>query len=345
MSEKAIKAGISHGDINGIAYELILKLSEDMHLFETCIPIFYGSTKILAYHRKVLNLPAVNFSSINRPEDAGAHRLNVLNVTNDELTVELGKPTPEGLQAADLALARALDDLAAGKIDVLLTLPAQTDPVATIEVHTAHENKSLKILVSNDIRIALATGNVPLSDVPALLTEEALTGKIIALRSSLIRDFQITFPRIAVLALNPAGAPETLTTAAIQAASDAGVQCFGPYVAADFFASGRHQTFDAVLALYHDQGMIAFRSLVDEEHAYLIANLPHIVAVPNLPASFDKTGKNESSPRALREALYLAVDACHNRDIDRTINSNPLKKQYFDRGSDNVKLDLTKEDI
>lgn len=340
-----IRAGISHGDTNGIAYELILKMFDDTHIFETCIPIVYGSSKILAYHRKTLDLPAVNVSNINRAEDAGANRLNMINIVSEDLIVELGKPTPESAKAADVALNRALDDLKAGIIDVLIVAPSEIDPVRTAEMKAAREQKSLQLLTHDSFRLALATGNVPLADVSALLTEEALTEKIIALRDSLIRDFQVTFPRIAVLALNPQVEQETVTTQAIKTASDAGVLCFGPYAADDFFALDGQRRFDAVLAMYHDQGMIAFKTLVNEDHALFIGNLPFIVTAPNIHVSFDKAGKNESSPNALQKALFLAIDIYNSRETDKQINSNPLKKQYFERGSDNEKLDLTKEEI
>ena len=345
MNEKMIKAGISQGDTNGISYELILKTFDDTHIFETCIPIVYGSSKILAYHRKALDLALVNISNISRAEDAGANRLNMINVLREDLMVELGKPTPESARASEAAIDRALDDLKAGSIDVLIVAPSQADPVFVVETKMAHEKKSLKILSSDSFRLALATADVPLAEVPALLTVDSLTEKIIALRASLIRDFQITLPRIAVLAINSQIEQENITIQACQAADDAGVQCFGPYAADDFFASDQQRRFDAVLAMYHDQGMIAYKTLVHEEHAFFIGNLPSIITAPNIRASFEKAGKNECSPETLRKALYLAIDICKHQKIHKEITENPLKKQYFERGSDNEKLDLTKEDI
>jgi 4-hydroxythreonine-4-phosphate dehydrogenase len=340
-----IKAGISHGNVNGIAYELILKMFDDAHVFETCIPVVYGSSKILSYHRKTLDLPAITVSNINRAEDAAPNRLNMINVVGEDLVVELGKPTPESAKASEIALQRALDDLQAGTIDILVAAPSETDPLPLVENKIASESPSLQVLTNDSFRLALATGNVPLAKVPALLTTESLTKKIIALKISLIRDFQVTFPRIAVLGLNPQIEPDDTTAQAVRAASDAGVLCFGPYAADDFFASDQYRKFDAVLAMYYDQGMIAFKTLVNEEHALFIGNLPHIVTAPNIHAAFEKAGKNESSPEALRKALYLALDIFNNRETDKEINRNPLKKQYFERGSDNEKLDLTKEEI
>ena len=345
MNEKKIKVGISQGDTNGIAYELILKTFDDAHVLETCIPIVYGSSKILAYHRKALDINPVNVSNINRPEDASTNRLNMINVIKDDLLVELGKPTPESAKASSMAIDRAFDDLKSGAIDVLVMAPSQTDPVFEIEAQTAHEKKSLKLLSGDDFRLAFATSAVPLDKVPALLTEKSLTEKIIALRTSLIRDFQVCLPRIAVLAINPQIEQDDVVSRACRTASDIGVQCFGPYLAADFFASNQQNKFDAVLSMYHDQGMIAFKILVQEEHAFFIGNLPYIVTTPAIHASFDKAGKNECSPVTLRKALFLAIDIYNHQKIHREITGNPLKKQYFERGSDNEKLDLTKEEI
>jgi 4-hydroxythreonine-4-phosphate dehydrogenase len=214
-----------------------------------------------------------------------------------------------------------------------------------VESKTGHEKKSLTIFSGDSFRLALATTDVPLAEAPALLTVDTLTEKIIALRASLIRDFQITLPRIAVLAMNPPIGQENITVQACQMATDAGVQCFGPYLAGDFFASGLQRKFDAVLAMYYDQGMIAYKILVPDDHAFLIGNLPYIVTTSSIGASFEKAGKNECPSGALRKALYLAIDVCKNRKIHREITENPLKKQFFERGSDNEKLDLTGEEI
>jgi 4-hydroxythreonine-4-phosphate dehydrogenase len=345
MSERLIKVGISHGDTNSIAYELILKAFDDARIFESCIPIIYGSSKVLAYHRKTLDLPSLNVNNINRAEDAGHSRLNILNVIKEEIMVELGSPTVESAEASDVALNKALEDLKAGVIDALVTAPTVKDPIHRIEPDTAGERKGLKIVVNNSFRMALATDRVTLAEVPSLLNVEMLTEKIKALRDGLVRDFMVISPRIAILSLNPQVDMEETTTLAIKAASDAGVYCFGPYSADDFYASEKNRKFDAVLAMYHDQGMIAFQSIANEESAFFIGNLPFIITAPNQHVSFEKAGKNASDPDSLRNAIYLAIDLYHNRKTDTEINLNPLKKQYFERGSDNEKLDLTKEEI
>jgi 4-hydroxythreonine-4-phosphate dehydrogenase len=344
MSDKTIKAGITQGSTNGISYELILKMFSSATPFETCIPILYGSGKTLSFHRKQLDLPAINIQSVGTVEEAASGRLNIIHVGSDDQPVELGKSTPESGAAADAALFRALDDLESGAIDILLLGPTESDPTPTVEARIAPgtgKGKTLKLLVNDHFRLALATGNVPLAEVSNLLNTESLTEKIVALRQTLIQDFQVTFPRIAVLSLNPAGESEDITTPAIQAAAAAGVLCFGPYASGDFFASKRYRTFDAALAMYHDQGTIAIRTLTTEEHAVYLGNLPHIIAASSLPAALDKAGKNESSPESLRRALHLAIDAFRSRQRHKEMSSNPLRRQFFERGSDNEKIDLT----
>ncbi|GHT72220.1 4-hydroxythreonine-4-phosphate dehydrogenase [Bacteroidia bacterium] len=347
-----IKVGITQGDINSVASEWILKTLEDVRVFEFCTPVVYGSSKVLNYYKKILELPAVSLHTINQAEDAGANRLNVVNVIGDEMVVEVGKPTAESAKSATMALTRALQDLKKGSIDVLLTAPAVSDSLQQIEVEIEQPKKGLKISVCDSFRMALATDKSSLSEIASVLTTELLTEKIKVLQHSLIHDFLLTSPRIAVLSLNPQAGireklgkeEETIIAPAVKAASDAGIICFGPYSADQFFGSGDYRQFDAVLAMYFDQGMVAFQSITSGEGAIFTANLPYVFTSAHQDVSFEEAGKNTSSPDSFRTALYLAVDIFRNKLIDKEINKNPLKKQFFERGSDNEKLDLTKEE-
>jgi 4-hydroxythreonine-4-phosphate dehydrogenase len=351
MNDKIIKVGISQGDINGIGYELILKTLEDARIFEFCIPVIYGSSKILAYHRKVLGFPSFNINNINQANEANVNRVNVLNCGNEDQVVELTRPTPEGAKAAQQALERAIEDLNSGAIQVLLLAPTLEDPMPLIEEKAGKGKQALKIFVKDSFRIAVATNKAPLSEVPALLTVERLTKKIKLLQESLIHDFILTAPRIALLSLNPdAGEKKYLGTEekeiiipALTAASESGICCFGPYPADNFFNSEIYKKFDAVLAMYHDQALIPFRSITFGEGCGYIAGTPVIVTAPDQNVSYEMAGKNLSSEAAFRNALYLSVDLFHNRKSDKEIYANPLRKQYFERGTDNEKLDLTKD--
>lgn len=355
MAENLLKVGITQGDTNGIAYELILKAFEDNRLFEFCIPVIYGSSKVLAYHRKVLNLPSYNLNNINNAQDSGTERLNIINVSKEEIMVDFGKPTPESAKAADVSIKRAIEDLRERGIDILLTTPATVD--SSIYEQDQDQQSQQKVqpvnmLVNNSLRIGFATDKISLSEINSVLTKESLVDKIKALNFSLIHEFMITSPRIAVLSLNPgAGIKDTpgkeeleVIIPALKEASLSGIFCFGPYSADSFFGTNEYLNFDAILAIYYDQGMIAFQSITGGEGIKYTANLPFISAAPNQTPSFEKAGKNLCSPDSLRDALYLAIDIYRNREINKEIYKNPLKKQYFERGSDNEKLDLTKDE-
>ncbi|MCL1937686.1 MAG: 4-hydroxythreonine-4-phosphate dehydrogenase PdxA [Candidatus Azobacteroides sp.] len=348
-----LKIGISQGDTNSIAYELILKAFEDARMYESCIPVIYGSSKALAYHRKTLELPSLNINNIHRLEEAAPNRINMYNVVHEEVMVELGKSTADSLKAAETALAKGWEDLQTGQINILLAAPSTADIAAKIDEGADNERKSLKILIKEGLRIALATDKIPLAEVPFALTTDQLAEKIITLQASMIQDFMINSSRIAVLSLNPqSGIKEKLgkeeleiIIPAIHKASEEGVVCFGPYSADDFFGSDEYRRFDAILAMYYDQGATAFQSITAGEGAIYYAGSPYIVVSPYIGVSYHNAGKNKTLPDSFRESFYLAADIYRNREIDKEINKNPLKKQYFERGSDNEKLDLTKDEV
>jgi 4-hydroxythreonine-4-phosphate dehydrogenase len=352
MNEKLIKIGITQGDINGIGYELILKTLEDARIFEFCIPVVYGSSKILAYHRKALDLPPANINIINQAKDAHVNRINLINSVSDDLMVELTRHTKDSVEAAEAALLKAVADLKAGNIQALLTAPAVADPATLIESETGEGKQALKMLVKDSFRIALATGKIPLAEISTLLTAEYLTEKIKLLHSTLLHDFIVTSPRIAVLSLNPGAEDkehwgkeeQDIIVPALAAAAEAGICCFGPYPADKLFGSDDYRKFDAIMAMYHDQAQIPFRSITSGEGIYYMAGLPVIATAPDMGVSFELAGKNLSPEDSFRNALYLAVDLVRNRMFDKDIYANPLRKQYFERGSDNEKLDLTKDD-
>jgi 4-hydroxythreonine-4-phosphate dehydrogenase len=351
MSDKLIKVGISQGDINGISYELIIKTFEDVRIFEFCIPVLYGSSKILAYHRKAMELPSVNVNAIHHAGEAGINRLNIVNCGNEEIAVDFSKTNPESESMAKRAAQRALSDLKAGLIDALVLAPSNIDEDQLLSEQM--ERAPLKMLVHNTFRVALASGKIPLPDVFPQLTVDLLVDKIKALHASLIRDFMVTLPRIAVLSFNPGmgikerkeGREETeIIIPAIKAAHENRIVCFGPYSGDEFFTESNHTKFDAILAIYHDQGAIPFRSLSFDEGASYFAGLPFVVTAPVQSVSYGKAGKKESSEASFRNAVYLAVDVFQKRKLNEEINANPLKKQYFEKGSDNEKLDLTKDE-
>ncbi|MDR1764329.1 MAG: 4-hydroxythreonine-4-phosphate dehydrogenase PdxA [Dysgonamonadaceae bacterium] len=352
MSDKIMKIGISHGDVNGVAYELILKTFCEPRMYENCIPVVYGSAKVVAYYRKMMDLPQFSVNNINHPNEAAPNKLNVISCETDDVTVELGRSTPLINKLAEQAFQRAVADLTAGHIDSLISAPSQVDERAAFDQLAGNGKKAINILIKDNLRIALATDRIPLSEVSASLSLEALVAQIRTLQSVLIHDFLIDFPRIAVLSLNPGAGlrenkfgreEEELIIPAVKEASKAGIVCFGPYSADDFFGNEYYDRFDAVLAMYHDQGCIPFRALSDNEGVCYSAGLSCTRIAPDTGVCYDKAGKNETSEAPFRNSVYLAADIFKNRLFDREINANPLKKEYYEKGSDNEKLDLTKD--
>ncbi len=364
MEEQLIRVGITHGDINGVGYEVILKAFSDNRLAELCTPVIYGSSKIAAYHRKTLELPQVNMSIISRAEDAGPNRINIINCVDEEAKVELGKPTQMAGEAAYRALEAAVNDLKKGMIDVLLTAPINKNTIQNENFrfpgHTEYlesefnENGTgaLMILMNSDLRVALVTGHIPLSQVSQAISQSVIVEKLKLFDHSLKQDFNIIRPRIAVLSLNPhagdagllGNEEETTIIPAMKEAEQEGVMSFGPYAADGFFGSGMFDKFDGVLAMYHDQGLIPFKTLVMEEGVNFTAGLSVVRTSPAHGTGYDIAGQNTASEESFRQALYQSLDIYRNRIRYKEANAHPLRKQYFDKGSDNEKLDLTKEE-
>lgn len=359
-----IKVGISHGDINGVSYELLLKTFSDERLTELFNPIIYGSSKSASYNRKALNCRPVNFNIVNQVEQCGTGRVNLINCVKEEVKIELGQPSQEAGKSAFIALNSATDDLGSGKIDVLVTLPINKDTIQSDDFHfpghtefleqrfSSKGEKSLMILVDDNIKIALATTHVPISEVSSKINKADIVEKILILNNSLRRDFRIETPRIAVLALNPHAGEngllgkeeQEIIAPAIREAQDSGVLCVGPFAADGFFGSGKYKDFDAILAMYHDQGLIPFKTIAMESGVNFTAGLPFVRTSPAHGTAYDIAGKGVASDESFRQAIYLSVDIFKNRKAFDEARANPLRKMYFDRGKDDEKLDLTKEE-
>ena len=357
MEHNKIKVGITQGDVNGIGYEVILKAFEDPTMLELCTPIVYGSPKIMTYHRKALELET-SFTIINSASEAVHGKLNVVNCCEDEVKVELGKPSKESGKAAFDALEKAMAEYKEGKFDVLVTAPIHKQMIQsesfTFPGHTEYieqsigEGKALMILANDCLRVALATGHVPVSKIATTLTQELIVEKLTIFNTALKSDFGINGPRIAVLALNPHAGDggvigteeETIIAPAIKATREQGIICFGPYPADGFMGSGAFNRFDGVLAMYHDQGLAPFKTLAMENGVNYTAGLPIIRTSPDHGTAFDIAGKNMASADSFRQALYMALDIYRNRKNDAEANKNPLRKLYFEKRDDSDKLKL-----
>ena len=365
MEDSKIKIGITHGDINGIGYEVILKTFAEPAMLELCTPIIYGSPKVAAYHRKSLDLPT-NFSIINSAPEAGRNKLSIINCANDEIKVEYSKPDVEAGKAALSSLEKALSDYKERLIDVIVTAPINKHTIQSetfsfpghteyIEERAGEGRKSLMILLKGDFRIALVTGHIPIKEVAPTITKELIQEKISIFDKSLKLDFGIESPRIAVFALNPHAGDEGLIgneeqeiiIPAIQEMAAKGILCYGPYPADGFMGSGNFANFDGILAMYHDQGLSPFKTLAMEDGVNFTAGLPIVRTSPAHGTAYDIAGKGIASEDSFRQAIYVAIDVYRNRLCDKIIRANPLRKQYHEKrdDSDKLKLDTVDDDI
>lgn len=357
-----LRVGITHGDFNGVGYEVILKAFDDNRMLELCTPVVYGSAKIAAFYRKGLELQGTPVVQIAEPAQARADALNIINVIGQEAHISPGESTTEAGAAAFAALERAVADLRAGEIDILVTAPINKHNIQSdlfsfpghteyLEASVGEGEKSLMILCNDSLRVALVTTHLPISKVPAAITEEAVLEKLTLFEKSLRKDFGIVKPRIAVLSLNPhagenglLGSEEKeIIAPAVAKAWDNKIQAFGPYAADGFFGSGLYAKFDGVLAMYHDQGLAPFKTLSMENGVNFTAGLPVVRTSPDHGTGYDIAGKGKASEESMRAAVYMAIDIYRNRAVYDEMTANPLKKYYHEKGKDNVVLDLTKD--
>lgn len=365
MEEQKIRVGITQGDINGVGYEVILKTFAEPMMCELCTPVIYGSPKVAAYHRKALDLPT-NFSIVPSAADAQSNKLSIVNCSDDEVKVEFSKPDPEAGKAALGALERALEEYKAGLIDVLVTAPINKHTIHSeqfafpghteyIEERVGGGQKALMILMKGDLRVALVTTHLPVSQIAQTITQALVEEKIALFNQSLKMDFDISAPRIAVLSLNPHAGDEGLLgheeqdiiIPAIQTMRDKGVLCYGPYAADGFMGSGNFSHFDGILAMYHDQGLAPFKALAMDEGVNFTAGLPIVRTSPAHGTAYDIAGKGVAVEDSFRQAVYTAIDIFRNRCRDKERHASPLHKQYYEKrdDSDKLKLDSTEEDL
>ncbi len=363
MKETKIRVGITQGDINGIGYETILKMLADEEMLELCTPVVYGSAKIASFYRKLLELPTVPFTQVPSGADIMDGVNNIINVVPEDMKVDPGVSTPVAGQAALAALERAVADLKAGDIDVLVTSPINKHNIQSdtfrFPGHTEYleasmgddGNKALMVLCNNALRVALVTTHMPIKDVASAITCDAIIEKLTIFHRALMRDFGIDAPRIAVLALNPHAGEDGLLgneekeviTPAIEQAKQQGMLAFGPYAADGFFGAGMFDKFDGVLAMYHDQGLGPFKTMSMDAGVNYTAGLPYVRTSPDHGTAYDIAGKGEASPDSLRAAVFQAIDIWRSRKREDACHRNPLRKQYVAKGSDNVVLDLSKD--
>lgn len=341
---KKIKVAITHGDINGVGYEVILKAFSDARMFEHCTPILYGSTKVASYHKKLL--PQLQqdfvFTGIQDPAQAQDKKFNVINLTQDEIKIDIGKSTETAGLLSRMALDRACEDLKRGTVDVLVTAPINKKNIQSGDFdfpgHTEYlsnkfNGKSLMMMVCDRIRIGIVTNHLSLRQVPDAITKELLVEKIELMHNSLKRDFGIPMPKIAVLAIDPHAGDNgvignqdaEVVKPAIDAAYANNILVYGPFPSDGFFGSSEFNKFDGVLALYHDQGLIPFKLMSFTEGVNYTAGLDIIRTSPAHGTGYDIAGKGKASEQSFRHAVNLACDILRHRHEYDLLTANPLK--------------------
>lgn len=339
--EKKIKLAITHGDMNGVGYEVILKTFSDVRMFEQCTPILYGSTKIASYHKKLLSQQDLNYTSVHDPRQATDNKFNVVNLVNDEVKIDVGQSTELAGELSRMALEKACDDLKNGYADVLVTAPInkkniQSDtfdfPGHTEYLSDKFGSKSLMMMVCDRIRIGIVTNHLSIREVPEAITRDLLMEKIEIMNESLRRDFGIPMPKIAVLALDPHAGDNgvigsddlNVVKPTIDEASAKGMLVYGPYPSDGFFGSSEFNNFDGVLALYHDQGLIPFKLMSFTEGVNYTAGLPIVRTSPAHGTAYAIAGKNMASEQSFRSAVYLACNIYRNRIEYDELTKAPL---------------------
>ena len=342
--DRKIRVAITQGDINGVGYEVILKTFGDSRMYDFCTPVLYGNSKVASYHKKLLtSMPQeIQFNNIQSASEAKDGRFNVINLTNEEIKIDLGKSTEvAGLQSR-LSLNRACADLKAGLVDVLVTAPINKRNIQAPDFdfpgHTEYlsyqfGSQSLMLMVCDRIRIGIMTNHYALKDVPGALTHDLLRDKMVLMNETLRRDFGITRPKIAVLALDPHAGDDgvigdfdkKVIRPVIDEVQNEGVLAYGPFPSDGFFGSSEFNKFDGVLALYHDQGLIPFKLMSFTEGVNYTAGLPYVRTSPAHGTGYDIAGKDRASEQSMRSAVYLACNIMRNRMEYDELTANPLK--------------------
>lgn len=346
---------ITAGDSNGVGYEIILKSLNDAHICEICRPIVYGNALVAKQHAKTLSeeYHNIQWNIIESPNQAKDGRLNLITCYDDKTPVQLGQATAEAGQAAFKSLQRATGDLQQGLVDAIVTAPINKDTIQSDKFkysgHTEYlthifgkGDDSLMMMLSDRMRVALVCNHTPIAKVAQAITEERILAKLSTLNKTLQNDFSCRKPRIAVLALNPhagdnglIGEEETqIIRPAIAKANEQGIWAFGPYSADGFFGAGQYNHFDAVLAMYHDQGLAPFKAL-DMSGVNFTAGLRIVRTSPDHGTAYNLAGKNEAAPQSMMHAIYTAIDILKERQMNEKLLANQLivekkeeKKEY-----------------
>jgi 4-hydroxythreonine-4-phosphate dehydrogenase len=339
-SEKII-VGISVGDINGIGIEIILKTFEDIRMLDFCTPIIFASTKVLSYHKKALDINT-QVHGIESLENAISNKVNVLNVWKEAVDIDLGNASETSGKYAFESLQSATNALKERKIDVLVTAPINKNNIQSEKFnfsgHTEYlesvlEGESLMILMTDELRIGLITGHIPINEVAQTITPELIKKKVSILYQTLVQDFKISRPKIAVLGLNPhcgdhgviGTEDDEIVSPTLQEIQQNGKLVYGPFAADSFFGTQNYKRFDAVLAMYHDQGLAPFKALSFGSGVNFTAGLSEIRTSPDHGTAYEIAGKGSANYSSFKEALFSAISIFNTREEYKSLIENKLK--------------------
>lgn len=362
MSDNKLKIGITQGDVNGVGWEVILKALADLRILDTCTPVIYGARRAAEFWRnRVADVEAVELTNAASAAEARRNKVNF--VDTGDVVVAAGKPTPEAGAAAVESLRRAVADLKAGELDAIVTAPFNKETVQTdsfrYKGHTDYladefGGRPLMLMCSERVRVGLVTTHVPVAEVARQLTSEKITECIELLNRSLVRDFGVVRPRIAVLALNPHAGDggllgdeeQRIIKPAVDEACAKGVLAFGPLAADGLFGSGAYARYDAVLAMYHDQGLAPFKTLAPDGVNYT-AGLDYVRTSPDHGVAYDIAGQDMADAQSMRSAIYAAVDIVERRRRYDEWTSNPLQRyeRERDRGGRDRDRDISVREL
>lgn len=338
-----IKVGISVGDLSGIGIEIVLKSFEDNRMLDFCTPVIFASSKMISHHKKILNIDT-NIHGIDSLNKIVPQKVNLLNVWKEIVDVEIGSPSKSSGEYALLSLEKAVQALKNEQIDVLVTAPIDKHNIQSdtfqFKGHTEFleehlEGESLMILMSDELRVGLITGHIPIKEVAAAISPELIAKKAQIMYDSLVQDFGISKPKIAVLGLNPhcgdqgviGTEDDDIVRPAIEGIQKKGQLVYGPYAADSFFGNENYKSFDGVLAMYHDQGLAPFKTLAFGKGVNFTAGLNRIRTSPDHGTAFEIAGKGKAEFSSFKEAVFTAMRLFKNREEHIFLNENKLQAQ------------------
>lgn len=339
-SEKIV-VGISIGDLNGIGIEVILKTFQDKRMLDFCTPVIFGSTKSTSYHKKLIN-SQTQIHGITSIKQIAHNKVNLLNIWKEEVPIEIGNATKISGEYALKSLEATVEHLKENTVDVLVTAPINKENIQSEEFnfagHTEYledklEGESLMILISENLRVGLITGHIPVAQISKTITPELIKKKVAIMHATLVKDFGISKPKIAVLGLNPhcgdkgviGKEDDDIIKPTITQIQETGKIVFGPYAADGFFGSNTYKQFDGILAMYHDQGLAPFKALSFGNGVNYTAGLSEIRTSPDHGTAFEIAGKNQANHTSFKEALFTAINIYRKRKEHKNLTVNVLE--------------------